>query len=585
MKKEEMERKPPVGIENFSDIRREGFYYVDKTGLLKELLENWGKVNLFTRPRRFGKTLNMSMLRHFFEIGCDKSLFDGLAITKETELCGEYMGKFPIISISLKDVASASFLGARASICSVIANEALRFYHLMEDGRWNEAETERYRKLITFSADSTYEEFSMTDEVLHKSLRTLTELLRAYYGKQVILLIDEYDVPLAQANERGYYREMSDLIRNLFGAALKTNEALYFAVLTGCLRVAKESIFTGLNNFNVFSITDVNLDEYFGFTDGEVRGMLQYYGLEENYELVREWYDGYRFGNVDVYCPWDVICYCSKHRNNKKLPPQNYWINTSGNDIVKHFIDTMGGQKMVTKREIERLIDGETVQKEIRQELTYPELYASPEHIWSTLFMTGYLTQRGERDGNRFQLTIPNREVRDIFTEQILALFKEETAKDGAALDAFCQALAKGKPEDVEREFTAYLAKTISIRDTFARKPTKENFYHGILLGILGFKAGWTVTSNREAGDGFSDIMIWMDDADTGIIIEIKYAEQNLEEVCRRGLMQINEKQYAREFYRDGLERILKYAIACSRKKCRVMMEEENASDAHTTPF
>ena len=415
----------------------------------------------------------------------------------------------------------------------------------------------------------------MDDESLFYSLREITELLCKHYERKVIVLIDEYDVPLAKANERGYYDKMIDLIRNLFGTALKTNDNLYFAVLSGCLRVAKESIFTGLNNFNVFSITDVEFDEYFGFTDLEVKEMLRYYDLEDSYETVKEWYDGYRFGNVDVYCPWDVICYCSKHRKNKTLPPQNYWLNTSGNEVIKHFIDDLSHQKTITRTEMERLIDGETVQKEIRQELTYPELYASSEHIWSALFMTGYLTQRGTPDGNLFQLAIPNREVRNIYTEQILSLFKEEASEDGEALNAFCTALADGNAEEVEKQLSRYLGKTISIRDTFARKPTKENFYHGILLGILGFKAGWTVTSNREAGDGFSDIMIRIDDAETGIIIEVKYAEQKMEEVCRKALEQIDEKRYAEALHREGISLVLKYGMACSRKSCRVLVEKE----------
>lgn len=568
-----MIKKLPVGIESFAEIRRDGFYYVDKTGLIKELLENWGKANLFTRPRRFGKSLNMSMFQCFFEIGCDKSLFDGLEISYDKYLCEKYMGNFPVVSISLKDIDVNNYETARSMAVKVINQEARRLQFLLDSEKLSEHDKRLFSMLL--QAD-------MDDESLFYSLREITELLCKHYEKKVIVLIDEYDVPLAKANERGYYDKMIDLIRNLFGTALKTNDNLYFAVLSGCLRVAKESIFTGLNNFNVFSITDVEFDEYFGFTDLEVKEMLRYYDLEDSYETVKEWYDGYRFGNVDVYCPWDVICYCSKHRKNKTLPPQNYWLNTSGNEVIKHFIDDLSHQKTITRTEMERLIDGETVQKEIRQELTYPELYASSEHIWSALFMTGYLTQRGTPDGNLFQLAIPNREVRNIYTEQILSLFKEEASEDGEALNAFCTALADGNAEEVEKQLSRYLGKTISIRDTFARKPTKENFYHGILLGILGFKAGWTVTSNREAGDGFSDIMIRIDDAETGIIIEVKYAEQKMEEVCRKALEQIDEKRYAEALHREGISLVLKYGIACSRKSCRVLVEKECRKDSQT---
>ena len=400
-------KKIPVGLESFEQIRRENFYYVDKTGLIRELLENWGQVNLFTRPRRFGKSLNMSMLQSFFELGCDPQLFDGLSISKDNGLCKEYMGKFPVVFVSLKDIDASDYKTARGMLIKVVNQEARRLQYLLDSEKLSIYDKKIFAALL---------EQELDDETLYFSLRELTELLNKHFCRKVILLIDEYDVPLAKANERGYYREMTALIRSLFSAALKTNENLYFAVLTGCLRVAKESIFTGLNNMNIFSITDGDLDEYFGFTDREVREMLRYYGLEENYETVKEWYDGYRFGKAEVYCPWDVVCYCSKHRKNKKLPPQNYWINTSGNEVLRHFISGMASQRMVTKAQMERLVEGETVQKEIYQELTYPELYASSDNLWSTLFMTGYLTQRGEPDGNLFHLAIPNREVRNIFT-------------------------------------------------------------------------------------------------------------------------------------------------------------------------
>ena len=505
-------KKLPMGIEQFEEIRRDGYYYVDKTGLIRVLMENGGKANLFTRPRRFGKSLNMSMLRSFFEIGCDGKLFDGLEIAGEKELCEKYMGKYPVISISLKGVEAENWEEARDMIAEVIREEARRFQFLFDSDRLTEIDKEFFSLLL---------KARMSDQSLKSSLRELSLLLCRHYGQQVIILIDEYDVPLAKANERGYYDRMALLIRNMFEAALKTNDNLHFAVLTGCLRVAKESIFTGLNNFSVFSITDMDFDEYFGFTDSEVKEMLDYYGLKENYGIVKEWYDGYRFGRT----------------------------------------------------QIERLVDGAEVQKEIHQELTYPELYASADNIWSALFMTGYLTWRGEPDGNRYRLVIPNREIRNIFTEQILAMFKEKTAKDGTLLNAFCSALAEGRPKEVERLFTSYMEKTVSIRDTFVRKPTKENFYHGMLLGILGFKEGWTVTSNKEAGDGFSDIMIRIDDADIGIIIEVKYADTGAETECRKALRQIDEKGYAKELQKEGIAVVLKYAIVCGRKRCQVLLE------------
>ena len=557
-----MLKKIPVGLESFEKIRRDDFYYVDKTGLIKELFENWGEVNLFTRPRRFGKSLNMSMLQSFFEMGCDKGLFAGLAIEKETELCEEYMGKFPVVSISLKGVNAADFETARGMTVKVINEEARRLQFLLESGRLTEKDKELFVHIL---------ERDMDDDTLAFSLRELTELLCKHYGQKAIVLIDEYDVPLAKASENGYYDGMVLLIRNLFENVLKTNDNLYFAVLTGCLRVAKESIFTGLNNFSVFTVADVEFDEYFGFTDAEVREMLRYYGLEEDYGTVKEWYDGYRFGDKEVYCPWDVICYCRARRNNKRLSPQNYWVNTSGNEVVKRFIREMGAQKAITRTQIEQLINGEAIQKEIHQELTYKDLYDSPENIWSALYRTRYLTQKGEPDGKLFWLGIPNREIRNIFTEQILTLFKEQVAEDGAALQAFCDALEKGKAEQVEELLAAYLKKTVSIRDTFARKPLRENFYHGILLGILGFKAGWTVTSNREAGDGFGDILIQTDEEDVGIIIEVKYAEGDMDAVCQKALAQIEEKDYAEELYRQGARIVWKYGIACSRKRCRVM--------------
>lgn len=558
--------KLPVGIENFEKIRRDGFYYVDKTGLIEQLLNNWGEVNLFTRPRRFGKTLNMSMLKCFFEIGTDQSLFDGLYISKNKALCDAYMGKYPVISISLKGVNADSYENARSLLKRIVMEEAKMHRIIMSGNRLDDIDKAEYMSLVTGE---------MGEDTLVYSMKTLTALLEKYYEKKVIVLIDEYDVPLAKANENGYYDQMVLLVRNLFENVLKTNSSLKFAVLTGCLRVAKESIFTGLNNFKTNSILDAEYDETFGFVDDEVKEMLHYYGQDTHYETVKEWYDGYRFGNADVYCPWDVINYCDAHRRNPMLPPENYWTNTSGNDVLKHFIESAGAAKGLAKTDLERLVNGEIVEKDIREDLTYNEMYASMDNLWSTLFMAGYLTHKGRVDTKRFRLAVPNREIRNIITEQVLALFKQNVEKDGQLLNDFCTALSDGHTDEVERLFSEYMKKTISVRDTFARKELKENFYHGLLLGILGFKAGWSVMSNRESGNGFSDIMIMIDDAEIGIVIEVKYAESHdLEAVCKDALKQMIDKRYTEYFEQQGIKKILKYGIACRVKECKVMLEE-----------
>ena len=558
--------KLPVGIENFEKIRRDGFYYVDKTGLIEQLLNNWGEVNLFTRPRRFGKTLNMSMLKCFFEIGTDQSLFDGLYISKNKALCDAYMGKYPVISISLKGVNADSYENARSLLKRIVMEEAKMHRIIMSGNRLDDIDKAEYMSLVTGE---------MGEDTLVYSMKTLTALLEKYYEKKVIVLIDEYDVPLAKANENGYYDQMVLLVRNLFENVLKTNSSLKFAVLTGCLRVAKESIFTGLNNFKTNSILDEEYDETFGFVDDEVKEMLHYYGQDTHYETVKGWYDGYRFGNADVYCPWDVINYCDAHRRNPMLPPESYWTNTSGNDVLKHFIESAGAAKGLAKTDLERLVNGEIVEKDIREDLTYNELYASMDNLWSTLFMAGYLTHKGRVDTKRFRLAVPNREIRNIITEQVLALFKQDVEKDGQLLNDFCTALSDGHTDEVERLFSEYMKKTISVRDTFARKELKENFYHGLLLGILGFKAGWSVMSNRESGNGFSDIMIMIDDAEIGIVIEVKYAESHdLEAICKDALKQMIDKRYTEYFEQQGIKKILKYGIACRVKECKVMLEE-----------
>lgn len=557
-------KKLPIGIENFEKMRREDFYYVDKSHVIGQLLTQWGKVNLFTRPRRFGKSLNMSMLQSFFEIGKDKTLFDGLRISDNQELCEKYQGKFPVVFVSLKGINGATYEEARRFLIKTINEEARRLSVLSDSTELDETDHELLIQL---------KKKEMTNDSLVYSIRELTELLEKHYGSKVIVLIDEYDVPLAKANENGYYDEMVFLIRNLFENALKTNSSLKFAVLTGCLRIAKESIFTGLNNFKAYSITDKSFDETFGFTDAEVRELLRYYGQEKYYETVKEWYDGYRFGNVDVYCPWDVINFCSDHLADPGLEPKNYWANTSGNSVISHFIDSVGKPQKLTRMELEQLVNGGIVQKEINFELTYKELYSSIDNLWSTLFMTGYLTQRGEPSGNRYNLVIPNREIRNIITNHILKMFKENVKDDGKTVSDLCDALLNKNPEKVELIFTEYMKKTISIRDTFARKPTKENFYHGLLLGILGFKENWSVMSNRESGDGFGDILIRIEDEDVGIVIEVKYADDgNLQEECEKVLQQIIDIRYTEALEQEGIHTIIKYGIACYRKKCKVLM-------------
>lgn len=557
-------KKLPIGIENFEEMRREDFYYVDKSHVIEQLLTQWGKVNLFTRPRRFGKSLNMSMLQSFFEIGKDKTLFDGLRISDNQELCEKYQGKFPVVFVSLKGINGATYEEARRFLIKTINEEARRLSVLSDSTELDETDHELLTQL---------KKKEMTNDSLVYSIRELTELLEKHYGSKVIVLIDEYDVPLAKANENGYYDEMVLLIRNLFENALKTNSSLKFAVLTGCLRIAKESIFTGLNNFKDYSITDKSFDETFGFTDAEVRELLRYYGQEKYYETVKEWYDGYRFGNVDVYCPWDVINFCSDHLADPGLEPKNYWANTSGNSVISHFIDSVGKPQKLTRMELEQLVNGGIVQKEINSELTYKELYSSIDNLWSTLFMTGYLTQRGEPSGNRYNLVIPNREIRNIITNHILKMFKENVKDDGKTVSDLCDALLNRNPEKVELIFTEYMKKTISIRDTFARKPTKENFYHGLLLGILGFKENWSVMSNRESGDGFGDILIRIEDEDVGIVIEVKYADDgNLQGECEKALQQIIDIRYTEALEQEGIHTIIKYGIACYRKKCKVLM-------------
>ena len=560
-----MERKKlPVGIDSFEKLRREDFYYVDKTRLIIDLLKNWGEVNLFTRPRRFGKTLNMSMLKSFFEIGTDKTLFDGLAISEEKELCEAYMGKFPVVFVSLKDVDGLTFENAYGKLRDILRAEISRLSFLMQSEQI--AEDDKY------SFERFLREQDTLDDV-QKSLKMLSSLLYQHYGQKVILLIDEYDVPLDKAFQHGYYKEMVALIRSLFSRALKTNDFLQFAVLTGCLRVSKESIFTGLNNFDVNSIIDVEHDEQFGFTEAEVQELLQYYDREAAAPVMKAWYDGYRFGNADVYCPWDVINYAKKLLANPQAEPQAFWINSSGNDLVKRFVDKAD---KTTQDEIERLIAGEAIEKAVRLELTYGEIDNSIDNLWSVLFTTGYLTQAGRVERGVYKMIIPNREVREVFVFQIQEWFKNTVVRDEKPMQAFCQAFLDGNAEEIQRRLTIILGKMISILDTKAKDDQKENFYHGLLLGLLRSEPNWLILSNVESGEGFSDILIEPEDPDAGMVIEVKYSPTlaGMESACQAAMAQIKEKHYDERLRNEGRENITAFGIAFWKKRCRVCFEK-----------
>lgn len=561
-------KRLPMGIENFERIRTEEFYYIDKTGLIKALLENMAYVNLFTRPRRFGKTLNMSMLKYFFEVGSDYTLFDGLEISKEKELCNEYMGKFPVISISMKDVIGKDFEQAKNLLRSLIGDEALRFQFLMQSNSLSEIERRQYGALVELNDKK---EYAMSDDILEKSLFVLSHFLQKHYGKKTIVLIDEYDVPLDKAFQAGYYDKMVDFIRRMFGKALKTNDSLYFAVLTGCLRISKESIFTGLNNFKVYTVKDVQYNEYFGFTDAEVREMLAYYDKMAYYKSVKKWYDGYRFGNLEIYCPWDVVSYCHELKMNPVISPQNYWVNTSSNDIIRRFVSKA---KSVTRNEIERLIEGGSIKKKIYQELTYRDLDSKIDNLWSLLYTTGYLTQCGYDENGMTELVIPNREIRWIFVEQIQEWFNEEVIRNSKKLEDFCKAFEENNIMAIEEGFNAYLKKTISICDTNVKKEMKENFYHGILLGIFGNMDDWDIQSNAESGEGYSDIAVKIEDREIGIVIELKYAENAAFDAgCREAMQQIKDRNYEELLIDDGMKTIYRYGIACYKKRCKVISE------------
>lgn len=554
-------KKLPVGLENFQEIEKSGFYYVDKTKLIEQLFENWSKVNLFTRPRRFGKTLNMSMLKSFFEIGADRTLFDGLYISRNQKLCEEYMGKYPVIFLSLKGIDGLSFEAAKYRLTELIGVEAERFAFLADSEKLTENERSKYRAIIHLVNGK----YSMDEDMLVSSLQTLSQLLCRHYGQKAIILIDEYDVPLDKAFQHGYYKEMVSLIRGLFGQALKTNDDLQFAVLTGCLRVSKESIFTGLNNFKVYAADDVRYDEEFGFTNEEVKKLLANYNLQEHFEKVKEWYDGYHFGDADIYCPWDVINYVDDLLSDPNVQPKSYWINSSGNDLVKRFIEQAD---ITTKDEIEQLIAGNAVEKRIRSDLTYDEIDSSIDNIWSVLFTTGYLTRLGKADNGVYKLIIPNQEIREWFNQIV--------ANNRASIDKINQGFLEGKAETIQRELTMFLGETIRVFDTKARNEEKEIFYHDILLGILKNYPGWVVKSNRESGDGFADILLKPKNPDAGIIVELKDVRSlhDLDQACERALEQIKDRRYDTELREDGRNDILAYGIAFCRKRCKVVVEK-----------
>lgn len=559
-------KKLPIGIDGFEKIRTNDFYYVDKTMFIAELLQNWGEVNLFTRPRRFGKTLNMSMLKCFFEIGGKKELFNGLQISQDKKLCEEYMGKFPVISISLKSVDGLSFEAACAALRSVIGDEAARFQFLPESGNLSKNERERYEALIHTEKGL----FAMDDELLVNSLKTLSRLLAKHYGRNVILLIDEYDVPLDKAFQAGYYDKMLSLLRNMLGNALKTNDALHFAVLTGCLRISKESVFTGLNNLNVMTVSDPYFCDSFGFTEEEVRELLQYYGLEDYRDIVHDWYDGYRFGDQAIYCPWDVIKYAQILLRDKNAKPDNYWANTSGNDLVSHLLEHAD---QTTKYDVEKLINGETITKSIRQELTYRDIDDSVDNVWSVLYSTGYLTgtHAENADADVFTLRIPNGEIRKLFCGLVQDWFREMTRSDVSRINRFCRAFPAGDVSTIQDMLHDYLWDSISVRDTAVRMNRKENFYHGMLLGLLQSQGTWGVQSNAETGRGYSDISIRTPER-IGIVIELKYAHDgDLKKACAEALSQIEEKKYAVGLQREGMKKIIKYGIAFCEKECMVV--------------
>lgn len=563
--------KLPLGIEDFQEIRRNGFYYIDKTGLIEQLLDSWGNVNLFTRPCRFGKSLNMSMLRYFFEIGTDKTLFDGLHIMQRKDLCDEYMGRFPVVFLTLKGVDGLTFEKATNKLIKIVALEAERFIFLKNSDKLTDNEKQRYCALVKMQ-DGKY---AMDEDTLESALQTLSELLYRHYGQKVVILVDEYDVPLDKAYQNGYYKEMVSMIRSLFGEALKTNEFLQFAVLTGCLRVSRESIFTGLNNFKIFSITDARFDEQFGFTEDEVGKMLKDYHLEEHLAEMKEWYDGYHFGDADIYCHWDVINRVDDLCDTPEAKPKCYWINSSGNALVKRFVSIAN---RTTQDEIEHLIAGEPIEKSVQLDLTYDEIDKSIDNIWSVLFTTGYLTQADMTEQGAYKLVIPNKEVRTVYISQIQEWFKQKIADNTEQMAYFWKAIEDGNAKIIEQYLNQTLSNTISVFDTKAPEMEKENSYHTFLAGMLTGNTDWVVKSNVEAGEGFADIIIKPQNPNDGIIFELKYSKEasGLDKACERAIKQIGDRRYSEYLKNDGRHNMIFYGIAFYKKRCKVIVEKLN---------
>lgn len=566
-------KRLPTGWDDFERVIKGDYYYVDKTRLVNNLIQTGSAVTLFTRPRRFGKTLNMSMLKNFFEIGSDPSLFDGLEITKNKVICNEYMGKYPVISISLKGVSGLTYEEAKNKLAAVIATEAMRFSFLEDSSKLSERDKALYEQLVKVD-DNGKSRFDLPLDVLSGSLYTMTELLNKHYGLKAVVLIDEYDVPLDKAHIHGYYDEMVELIRDMFHAAFKTNSNLAFAVLTGCLRVSKESIFTGLNNMKVDSISMLNSGEIFGFSNNEVEQMLAYYGISENKDEVKAWYDGFRFGDDEVYCPWDVINYVDDNISGVTKEPNNYWINSSGNDLVREFVDISTKE---TIEDLEKLVSGEKVKKSINENLTYRDMDSTIDNLWGILYATGYLTGIRTND-NLYDLWIPNKEVRQIYEENIIKWFNKKVREDASSKEQFYNAALSGNAEEMEGVLNGLLFDSVSIRDTYTRKYLRENFYHGFVLGLLtGFEG---IRSNSESGDGYSDIMILDRGNKTAAILELKYADSDdvevMEKACNAAIKQIVVKKYDKTLIRSGVAKnIYKYGISFNKKLACVRINEQ----------
>jgi len=557
-----MEFKPlPIGIDNFEMLITRGYYFIDKTLLIKDLIDNKAAVNLFTRPRRFGKTLNMSMLQYFFENTTkDNSyLFEGLNIMNTGGKYTSHMGQYPVINLSLKSAKQPTFELAYISIRRRIAEEYKRHEYILEHKELKH-EKERYLKILKEQG----EEGDYID-----SLYFLSECLEKYHNKKVIILIDEYDVPLENAFFEGFYDRMIKFIRSLFESALKTNSSLEFSVITGCLRISKESIFTGLNNLNIISILNDRYAEYFGFSDDEVKELTKYYNMEEKYQLIKEWYNGYIFGHINVYNPWSVIKFIFDLLANINVFPSSYWANTSSNSIVKSLIEKADDE---TKAEIETLIEGKTIEKSIHEDITYDEVYDNMDNLYNFMFFTGYfkkINERIEDDTRYLELAIPNKEIKYIFREKVLKWFNAKIK--AADLSKVYTSVLKGDVEVFQTEINRLLRKTISFNDAY------ENFYHGFVVGVLSGIDGYIVKANREAGDGRSDIYIRpLSIFQRAVIIEIKVCDKPKElfTKCDKALEQIEKMKYEEELNEEGYEDIIKYGMAFYRKDCLIKVKD-----------